>query len=245
MGIKKRLDSLVHKRLPTYSRTVIQTCIKNGHVTVNDVIVTKPGAPVDPEATIILSEPTQKYVCRAGEKLEAALEHHSFDVKNLVCLDAGLSTGGFTDCLLQLGAKKVYGIDVGHGQVHERIAQDSRVVVMEKTNLRHLESLPEKVDLATLDVSFISLLTVMPAVVRQLRPHAHVMCLIKPQFEAGREHVGRGGLVTSQAVHKAVIKKVVDGCAELGLQLVGAVISSPLIGAASGNTEFLALFEKK
>lgn len=245
MSTKKRLDAVLAALFPHHSRTALQSLIKKGHASVNGQVIKKPGVPVADDAVVTLDDVEQKYVCRAGHKLEAALDHHQLDVTDLTCLDAGLSTGGFTDCLLQRGVKKVYGIDVGHGQVHDRIANDDRVVVMEKTNLRHLESLPEKVDLATLDLSFISLLTVMPAVIPQLKPDGRVLCLIKPQFEAGREQIRRGGLITDELVHRDVIDRVVAGCQALGLQLVGEVITSPLTGAASGNVEFLGLFEKK
>jgi len=243
---KQRLDMILVERYPQYSRSYIHnSIILQGKALVNGQPVHKPGTPVAADAEITLVDEQPKYVCRAGFKLEAALDHFGVDVAGLTILDAGLSTGGFTDCMLQRGAKKIYGIDVGHGQVHEKIAADPRVVVMEHTNLRYLESLPEEIDLATLDVSFISLLTVMPAVVACLAPHARVMCLIKPQFEAGRDQIRRGGLVVDADVHREVIEKVVKGCGELRLILRGEVIESPLPGATSGNKEFLALFERK
>jgi len=242
---KKRLDLILLDRYPAYSRSYIHnTIIMQGKVFIGGQVQAKPGAavPVDAEITVIDDE--QKYVCRAGFKLEAALEAFNVDVTGLTILDAGLSTGGFTDCMLQRGAGRIYGIDVGHGQVHQKIAADPRVVVMEKTNLRYVTGLPHLIDLATLDVSFISLLTVMPAVIGCLAPQGRVICLIKPQFEAGRHLVRRGGLISDPAVHKEVIEAVIAGCQKLGLHLVAPVIASPLPGATSGNVEFLALFER-
>ena len=214
-----------------------------GKARVEGQVVTKPGSAVALDAEISLDRTKPRFVSRAGFKLEAALEKHALSVEGLTVLDAGLSTGGFTDCLLQRGASRVYGVDVGHGQVHESIAHDDRVIVMERTNLRHLTSLPEQIGLVTLDLSFISLLTVMPAVTRLLAPKAYVVCLIKPQFEAGREHIRRGGVVTDAAVHQTVIQRVIDGCIALGLSPVADVIPSPIQGGTSGNTEFLALFQ--
>ena len=241
---KQRLDVVLQERYPQHSRSYIQSLIMQGKILQNGQPLTKPGTPITADAALTVVDEQQKYVCRAGFKLEAALDYFALDVAGLTILDAGLSTGGFTDCMLQRGAKKIYGIDVGRGQVHEKIAHDSRVVVMEQTNLRYVTGLPDKIDLATLDVSFISLLTVMPAVITCLAPQARVICLIKPQFEAGRHQVRRGGLISDPAVHQEVIEKVVAGCKVLGLVLVGEVIASPLPGATSGNIEFLAFFER-
>ena len=240
---KQRLDLILVERYPAYSRSYIHSIIMQGKVLVTGQPQTKPGTPVAVDAEITVIDDQPKYVCRAGAKLEAALDHFNVDVTGLTILDAGLSTGGFTDCMLQRGAKRIYGIDVGHGQVHEKIAADPRVVVMEKTNLRYVTGLPHPIDLATLDVSFISLLTVLPTVISCLAPHGRVICLIKPQFEAGRHQVRRGGLISDPAVHKEVVERVVKGCQELGLVLMAPVIPSPLPGATSGNIEFLALFE--
>ena len=157
-------------------------------------------------------------------------------------LDAGISTGGFTDCLLQHGAKKVYGVDVGYGQVHEKIRNDSRVVMMERTNLREVRDLGEKVDLVTLDLSFISLLKVMDAVDAVLKPEGKLIVLIKPQFEARKEQVGRGGIIKDEKVHKEVIERVASGIQAHGYQCYG-VIESPIEGA-TGNKEFLGYFSR-
>lgn len=241
---KERLDLILVERYPHFSRSYIHSIIMQGKVLHNGQPVTKPGTTFPVDVELVVQDEQPKYVCRAGAKLEAALEHFKVDVTGLTILDAGLSTGGFTDCMLQRGAKKIYGIDVGHGQVHEKIAADPRVVVMEKTNLRYVMGLPDSIDLATLDVSFISLLTVMPAVISCLAPDARVICLIKPQFEAGRHQVRRGGLIEDPVVHQEVIDKVVKGCGILGLRLIAEVIPSPLPGATSGNVEFLAFFKR-
>lgn len=237
---KKRLDHLVLERMPHYSRQQIQSWIMQGKVLVDGHPMLKAGTQVlqDIPITVIASEP--KYVSRAGFKLEKALAHFALDVTNLVVLDAGLSTGGFTDCLLQHGVAQVYGIDVGYGQVHEKIRQDARVVVMERTNLRNLHDLGCLVDLVTLDLSFISLLKVMDAVNTVLKPDGKLVTLIKPQFEALRHQVGRGGIIKNPAVHNEVIARVTQGIQEYGYVLEG-VIESPVHGA-DGNKEFLAYF---
>jgi len=180
-------------------------------------------------------------VCRAGWKLEKALDHFGIDPHGLVIVDAGLSTGGFTDCLLQRGAKRIYGIDVGYGQVHEKIRHDPRVVVMERTNLRYLEGLPEKVDLVTLDLSFISVLKVMNAVKKVIKPDGMLIVLIKPQFEVEKHEVGKGGIIRDPAVHKRVVEGVVKKIEEQVFSNVG-VVESPIEGTM-GNKEFLAAFK--
>ena len=240
-GTKSRLDALALELYPQYSRTLVQSWILQGKVLVDGLPVTKAGTAVshDSEVTIVAEDP--KYVCRAGHKLEAALDAFGFDVAGKVALDSGLSTGGFTDCLLQRGAKRVYGVDVGYGQVADRIRNDPRVVVMERCNVRHLKELPELVDLASLDLSFISVLKVLPAVKALLKPEGRLVVLIKPQFEAMRGEVGRGGVVRDPAVHEEVIRRVTAGAQALGFQLQGSM-PSPLKGAKEGNTEFLAAF---
>lgn len=240
---KRRLDTLVLERFPHLTRNQVQSFIMQAKVTVDDVIVTKAGAQVADTVRIVLDEQHPKFVSRAGFKLEAALDQFNIDVTGFTCLDAGISTGGFTDCLLQRGAKKVYGVDVGYGQVHEKVANDPRVRLLEKTNLRLLTGLPESVDLATLDLSFISLLKVIEAVKALLSPDGKIIALIKPQFEAERKDIGRGGLVSSHAVHEEVIAKIKHGFEEHGFELI-AIIQSPILGAASGNIEFVALFKR-
>nr|GMD18765.1 putative rRNA methyltransferase YqxC isoform X3 [Ipomoea batatas] len=174
--------------------------------------------------------------------MEAAIEQLGVDVVGKVALDSGLSTGGFTDCLLQHGAAFVYGVDVGYGQVADKIRRDERVSVIERTNLRYLSELPQKVDLVTLDLSFISILLVMPAVVNLMKEQATLVTLIKPQFEARRSQVGGGGIVRDPLVHQEVIEKIINGVQTYGFQCKGW-IESPLKGA-EGNTEFLACFDR-
>ena len=240
--MKKRLDLLVQEQHPALSRALIQSLIMQGKVQVNDRVVTKPGVAVAQDAKIVLTQTEQKYVSRAGQKLEHALTHYGVNVKDFVCLDAGLSTGGFTDCLLQHGAKKIYGIDVGYGQVHEKIRQDPRVIVMERTNLRDMPPLPELVDLVTLDLSFISISKVLDTVARALKPNGLLIALIKPQFEAGREQVGAGGIVKDPQVHEQVLKNVVNDIQAHGF-VCQIPIESPVLGT-EGNKEFLVLCKR-
>lgn len=255
---KKRLDILVQEQHPELSRTQIQSLIMQGKVSVAGKPAVKPGQQFPEDASVEVALKEQKFVSRAGYKLEKALDHFNIDVNGLVVLDAGLSTGGFTDCLLQRGAAKVYGVDVGYGQVHEKIRNDPRVVVIERTNLRHLDHLPEQidssrahpeliegsgreehtlVDLVTLDLSFISLLKVIDAVKKLMKPHGQLIALIKPQFEAGKEQVGPGGIIKDPKVHEQVIANVAKGLSQAGFKC-GEVIESPIEGT-SGNKEFL------
>lgn len=240
---KCRLDEYCLQQYPKYSKNVIQSWIAQGKVLVNDKPITKAGHQVATNAKIDIRAEIAKFVCRAGFKIEAALDHFGVDVAGKVALDSGLSTGGFTDCLLQRGAVKVFGVDVGYGQVHEKIRTDPRVVVLERTNVRYLvpSDLQCAVDFATLDLSFISVLKVLPAVCGVMNPGGELVVLVKPQFEAGREQVKAGGLVTDPAVHKQVIDTVTAGVAAFGFELQGC-IESPLQGYKSGNTEFLAYF---
>ncbi len=241
--MKKRLDQLITERNPTLSRTFIQSLIAQGKVVVDGKIMTKAGVAVSDDAVITLDVQEPKYVSRAGFKLEKALDHFGIDVREKVVLDAGLSTGGFTDCLLQRGVSKVYGVDVGYGQVHEKIRRDARVVVIERTNLRTLSPLPEKVDLVTLDLSFISVLKVMDTICTVLKPNGELVVLIKPQFEARRDQVGKGGIIKDPAIHQEIIEKVIHGIEAYGFKSQGW-IESPIEGA-SGNKEFLAYFKRQ
>jgi len=240
--MKKRLDLKVHELYPEYSRRQIQSWIMQGRVTVNEQVVTKGGMQVADDARITLDKDEPKFVGRAGFKLEKALEYFAINVAGLVALDAGLSTGGFTDCLLQYGVKKVYGVDVGYGQVHEKIRNDERVKVLERTNLRHLKEVGEKVDLITLDLSFISVLLVMEAVNALLKDTGMLIVLIKPQFEAERHAIGRGGIIKNPAVHESVVHKVTSAIMKQGFTLLG-VIDSPILGS-QGNKEFVAVFKR-
>lgn len=239
---KERLDALVQYLAPQLSRNQIQSFIMQGKVTVDGQVATKAGQLFPVDSRIVLVDDTPKYVCRAGFKLEKALEAFGLSVEGFVVMDAGLSTGGFTDCLLQNGAAKVFGVDVGHGQVHEKIKQDPRVQVMEQTNLRYVTSLGELVDLVTLDLSFISVLKVMDAVKAVLKPEGHLLVLVKPQFEAERHQVGRGGIIKDDLVHQEVLAKVVAGIGFHGFEHQQS-IESPILGA-TGNKEFLALFKR-
>jgi len=253
MKKNNRLDQYIQDKLPDVSRTQIASMIMQGKVKVDGKINTKPGTLVNTDSEVEFNFEEPKYVSRAGFKLEKALDYFNIDVNGLVALDAGISTGGFTHCMLQRGIKKVYGVDVGFGQVHERVTRDPRVILLEKTNLRNLESLPEPIDLVTLDLSFISLLKVMPAVVNILsEPKGRVECmmkyngqlvvLIKPQFEAKKHQIGKGGIVKDESVHKEVIETITSGIKGFGFECVG-VIESPIAGT-TGNKEFLAYFKR-
>lgn len=239
---KKRLDDLCVERFEQYSKTFIQSWILQGKVFVNGKVVNKAGNPVSDESVVEIRAEVPKYVCRGGYKLEAAIEQLNVNVNGKVALDSGLSTGGFTDCLLQHGAAFVYGVDVGYGQVADKIRKDERVSVVERTNLRYLSGLPQKVDLVTLDLSFISILLVMPAVVNVMKEEATLVTLVKPQFEARRDQVGKGGIVKDPLVHKEVREKIINGVENHGFCCKGW-IESPLKGA-EGNTEFLVCFTR-
>ncbi len=233
---KVRLDLLLVERGLAESRSLAQRLIRAGEVQVDGQLVDKPGVDVAEDANISLKA-KPRFVSRGGEKLAAALERFPVDVGGLVAADIGASTGGFTDCLLQHGAAKVYAIDVGYGQLAWDLRQDARVVVMERMNARYLAALPEPVDVIVSDVSFISLRIVYATAVNWLKPGGTVISLIKPQFEAGRERVGKGGVVRDPAVHRQVLETVTADMAALGLGLRG-LMASPLRGPA-GNVEFL------
>ncbi|GLJ30231.1 hypothetical protein SUGI_0598050 [Cryptomeria japonica] len=239
---RQRLDEMCVQRFPQYSRTMIQSWILRGKVLVDGQVAGKAGMSVSDKASIEITAEVPKYVCRAGYKLEGALEQLNIDVAGKVALDSGLSTGGFTDCLLQHGASFVYGVDVGYGQVAEKIRTDKRVSVIDRTNLRYLSGLPQKVDLVTLDLSFISILLVMPAVVSVMKQESELITLIKPQFEARRSQVGGGGIVRDLGVHKEVLEKIIKGVEVFGFTTKGW-IESPIKGA-EGNVEFLAHFQR-
>jgi len=248
---KRRLDLVVVERGLAESRAQAQRLIRAGQVRLSGQVADKPGVPVAVDAEVALQS-RPRFASRGGEKLEAALARFGLDVAGLVAADVGASTGGFTDCLLQHGARRVYAIDVGYGQLDWRLRNDTRVVVMERTNARYLERLPEPVDLVTADVSFISLELILPVAVRWLvgaeeteerggRGGPVVVALIKPQFEAGREEVGRSGVVRDAEVHRRVLERVLSFVALLGLGLRG-LMPSPLLGPA-GNVEFLGWWE--
>ncbi len=240
---KKRLDQLVQEQLPQYSRRQIQSWIIQGKVTVDGKLITKPGTQVTEGVVLDFQIEQPQYVSRGGFKLEKALDEFGIDVSGLIALDAGISTGGFTDCLLQRGVTKVYGVDVGHGQIHEGLRHNPRVVLLERTNLRELKSVGESIDIITLDLSFISVLKVMDAVVHLLKSDGQLIVLIKPQFEAGKHEVGAGKIVRDEKIRQAIVEHVVDGIKKYGFELKG-LTESPIVGA-KGNVEYLAYFQRK
>jgi 23S rRNA (cytidine1920-2'-O)/16S rRNA (cytidine1409-2'-O)-methyltransferase len=235
VGAKERLDVLLSQRGLAESRERAKALILAGKVRVAGQVVSKAGVRVPVDAELTVEEPPP-YVSRGGIKLAAALEAFALDVTGKVVADVGASTGGFTDCLLQGGAARVYAIDVGYGQLAWKLRQDRRVVVMERVNARYLEHLPERVELVTADVSFISLTVVLAAALGWLKPRADVVALVKPQFEAGRHQVGKGGVVRDPQVHRQVLEKVTAWGASNGLAARG-IMASPITGPA-GNVEF-------
>ena len=244
---RERIDKLLVQRGLVESRTKAQALVMAGVVLVDEQRVNKPSETVAADAEIRLKggdDPTSRYVGRGGLKLEAALREFKISVEGFVCLDVGASTGGFTDCLLQNGAKNVIAVDVGHNQIDWRLRTDPGVEVREGINARYLkpDDFPAKFDLAVMDVSFISATRIMPAIVPLLKHDGCLITLIKPQFEVGRGEVGKGGIVRDSQKHARVIEEVNRAAEELGLQ-VRSVIESPIHGA-DGNLEFLALYEK-
>ena len=241
---KTRLEQLLVDLGFAQSRERAKITIMEGNVFVDGQRVDKPGTAVDPEKRIEVRGEVLPYVSRGGKKLEKALRVFPVDPAGKTCIDCGASTGGFTDVLLQNGAKKVYAADVGYGQLAWKLRTDERVVNMERTNLRYVtrEQIPESLDLAVLDVSFISIRLVLPAVRELLKPEGEVICLIKPQFEAGRENVGKKGVVRDEAVHLAVLEQFEAFFPEAGFTLMGLDFS-PIRGP-EGNIEYLAWLKK-
>jgi 23S rRNA (cytidine1920-2'-O)/16S rRNA (cytidine1409-2'-O)-methyltransferase len=244
---RERIDKLLVERGLASSRTKAQALVMAGVVLVGEQRVLKPSEAFSAEAIIRVKgadDPAMRYVGRGGLKMEAALEEFKLDVTGFVCLDVGASTGGFTDCLLQHGARRVVAIDVGHNQLDWRLRNDPRVESREGVNARYLkpEDFAEKFDFSVMDVSFISATKVMPAIVPLLTTEARLVTLIKPQFEVGRGEVGRGGIVSDPLKHARVVAEVNEAARALGLNVRG-VIESPVRGA-DGNLEFLALYER-
>ena len=238
---KERLDVALVRRGLAPSRERARSLIMAGQVYVGDRLVDKPGTLVPLDAAYRLTEPSAelKYVSRGGLKLEKALDTFGLNPADLVALDVGASTGGFIDCLLQHGAKRVYAVDVGQGQLAWKLRNDPRVVVMENTNIRYLQSLPEAIQCATIDVSFISLRLVLPAIVPLLAPGAWVIALVKPQFEAGKAEVDRGaGIISDPAVHKRVLQELQEWIPQHTPFHVQGLTDSPIYGR-EGNREFL------
>jgi len=239
---KRRIDTLLAARGLAESRAKSQALIMAGEVSINGRVVTKPGTLVDEEAVIGIAEPPL-FVSRGGIKLDYALDQFRLDVAGKVVADIGASTGGFTDCLIKHGASRVYAIDVGYGQLDYRLRQDPRVVVMERVNARYPISLPEKVDLATIDLSFISVTKVIPSVVQLLKEGGYLVVLAKPQFESRKGEVGKGGVIRDPQLHAAILGRVIVWAVDNGLRQSG-LIESPILGA-EGNKEFFVLLKIK
>ncbi|HEX2162335.1 MAG TPA: TlyA family RNA methyltransferase, partial [Thermoanaerobaculia bacterium] len=235
-----RLDQLLVARGLFASREKARRAVMAGVVEVEGRRVDKPGAEVADAARVEVQGPREPFVSRAGRKLEAALDRFALDPAGWACLDVGASTGGFTDCLLQRGARRVYAVDVGYGQLDFRLRQDPRVVVMERVNARNLtpDDLPERCRLAVVDVSFISLAKVVPALLPLVQDGGWLLPMIKPQFEAGRGAVGKGGILRDEALRRRVVDDTVAALAALGLATLG-VVDSPVAGSG-GNVESFA-----
>jgi len=236
---KVRLDQLVFDKGYTDSRERAKTTIMSGLVFVNGQRADKPGMPVAEDAQIEVRGNALPFVSRGGYKLDKALKVFPVEPEGKTCIDCGASTGGFTDVLLQHGAKKVYAVDVGYGQLAWKLRSDGRVVNLERTNLRYVteEQIPEKLDMAVMDVSFISIRLVLPAVKNLLKENADIICLIKPQFEAGREEVGKKGVVRDERVHENVVRGILEFAPGIGLTVMGLDFS-PIKGP-EGNIEYI------
>lgn len=244
MSGKKRLDVLLTERGLQESRQRAQAVIMSGEVFVNGQRVDKPGTAVAEDAQIEIRGGTLAYVSRGGLKLEKAMATFPIDLHGAVCADIGASTGGFTDCMLQNGAEKVYAVDVGYGQLAWKLRSDPRVVCLERTNARYLthEQVPDELDFASVDVSFISLKLILPAIAGVLRDGGQVVCLIKPQFEAGKEKVGKKGVVRDPAVHREVLEHFLEHAKENDFTVID-ITYSPIRGP-EGNIEYLGFLEK-
>ena len=241
---KIRLDQLVFDLGLAESRERAKTTVMSGLVFVNGQRADKPGMQVSPDVNVEVKGTALPYVSRGGLKLEKALKVFPIDVKDKVCIDCGASTGGFTDVLLKNGAAKVYSVDVGYGQLAWSLRNDERVVNMERTNIRYIssEQIPEPLDICVMDLSFISVKLVLPAVCALLKDDAQLVCLIKPQFEAGREEVGKKGVVRDKAVHLSVIESVLSFAPTVGMTVMGLDFS-PIKGP-EGNREYLCYMKK-
>lgn len=242
--MKKRLDILVTEKGIAPSREKAKALIMAGQIFVDNVREDKAGSLFEETCDIALHGEKPKYVSRGGLKLEKAMATFPITLTDFVCMDIGASTGGFTDCMLQNGAKKVFAVDVGYGQLDYKLRVDERVVCMEKTNIRYVtpEDIKEPLDFASCDVSFISLEKVLPAAINLLKDNAQMVCLIKPQFEAGREEVGKKGVVRDPKIHQKVIEKVLEKAKEIGFSPIGLTFS-PVKGP-EGNIEYLVHLQK-
>ena len=244
MSKKSRLDQLLVKKGLFPSREQAQRAVMAGQVMIGTQVAAKPSQLVQPETEIVVKA-AEKYVGRGGLKLEGALDHFKIDVGNKIGLDIGASTGGFTDCLLQRGAAKIYAVDVGHGQLDWKLRNDPRVIVLEKLNARFLshQHIPEAADLCVIDVSFISLTLILPNVFDLITPDGAVLALIKPQFELERADVGSGGIVRKPELHQKAQDKIVQFVTRLGYMVEGIVPSA--VTGADGNQEFFACMRKR
>lgn len=242
--MKKRLDVLLFERGLFDSREKARAAIMEGRIYVEGALLDKPGMPVSACAAIEVRGGDCPFVGRGGLKLQKAIMDFDISLKGLVCMDVGASTGGFTDCLLKNGAAKVYAVDVGYGQLAWKLREDPRVINIEKCNFRYFDpsSIEDRIDFMSIDVSFISLALIFPVAVKVLSDRASVVCLVKPQFEAGRSEVGKNGIVRDPAVHEEVIKKTIGAAARNGLFAEG-LCWSPLKGA-KGNIEYLLYLNK-
>jgi 23S rRNA (cytidine1920-2'-O)/16S rRNA (cytidine1409-2'-O)-methyltransferase len=238
---RRRLDTELVRRGLAGSRTEAREAVRSGLVNVAGRPASKPSTLVDPADALVVTRPVKRYVSRGGDKLASALDRFRLDVEGMDCLDAGASTGGFTDCLLDRGAARVIAIDVGYGQLAWRLRQDPRVTVLERTNVRDVDpsALPFRPAVVTADLSFISLRTVLPALVDAAAPDAAFVLLVKPQFEAGRGDVGEGGVVRDPDAWRRVLQDVAASCRQRDLSVRGAM-ASPLLGPA-GNVEFFLM----
>jgi 23S rRNA (cytidine1920-2'-O)/16S rRNA (cytidine1409-2'-O)-methyltransferase len=236
--MKQRLDKLLVLKGLAPTRERAQSLILSGVVLVHEQRIDKPGTLVEATVDIRLTRMDHPYISRGGVKLEKALQEFRVSVRDKIALDVGASTGGFTDCLLQHGVKKVYAVDVGYGQLAWKLMQDLRVVVLERTNIRYVtpDMFPEKMQLAVIDLSFISLTKVLPAILDLLEPAAEILALVKPQFEVGKGEVGKGGIVKSPEKHQQVLQAIQQFAKNLGVNVRG-IIPSPIKGA-KGNVEF-------
>jgi 23S rRNA (cytidine1920-2'-O)/16S rRNA (cytidine1409-2'-O)-methyltransferase len=242
--MKLRLDKIIVDKGIAPSRERAQALIMEGRVFVGGISVTKAGTMVDEGVAIELKGEDIPYVSRGGLKLEAVIRHFNIALKDKVAMDVGSSTGGFTDCMLQNGIKRIYCIDVGYGQLAWKLRQDPRVVLIERTNIRYLEreKIPEEIDIATIDVSFISLIKVVPNVLEFLKENGEIIALIKPQFEVGKGEVGKGGIVKDEAKRLKAVDRVRENLEALGLQTIG-VMQSPIPGQ-KGNIEYLIYMKR-
>ena len=243
--MKERLDKILVDRGIVPSRERAKALIMEAKVLVNNIPVTKAGSMVANDAGIELKGDDIPYVSRGGLKLDAALSRFNISLSDKTAMDVGASTGGFTDCMLQRGAKKVYCIDVGYGQIAWKLRQDPRVILIERTNIRYLErnKVPDAIDIATIDVSFISLTKVVPAVLEFLKDKGEIVALIKPQFEVGRGEVDKGGIVKDEVKRLAAVERVKESLESLGLETAG-LIQSPIFGQ-KGNMAFLIYLTRK